>query len=352
MGVAVDADYSVTFGLPKIGNLLYPGYELGGKLFISHISFSPTIYSDDGLKIEINRPLKLPPRSKTGHKGDFGDVLFIAGAASYLGAPYFAAHSFLKAGGGYAHLATPASIAPFIASKVSELVIEPQKETAAGSLSLENKEGLLELSDRVDMIIIGPGLSLEPETQQLARELTVEIDKPILIDGDGITALCGDLQILKNRPDETILTPHLGEMSRITGLEIADIDTHKIDILQRTTRELNTAIILKGAHSLIGYPDQRVFINISGNSGMATAGSGDVLTGTIAAMFGLGLSIQEALRQGVFIHGLAGGLAAEAIGEDGITAQDILDNLPRAVRLVREAPDQTLLARFGGAHLI
>jgi len=228
----------------------------------------------------------------------------------------------------------------------------PQKETNTGSISLENKRGLLELSERVDMVVLGPGMSLEPETQQLARELTLEINKPLLIDGDGITAICEDTQILRERKTETILTPHLGEMSRITGKSIGDIESHKVDILQRTARELNAIIVLKGAHSLIGYPNQRVFINLSGNSGMATAGSGDVLTGTIAAMFGLGLPLQDAVRQGVFVHGLAGDLAADDHGEDGITAQDILDYLPRAVRIVREGLDETLQARYVGAEVI
>jgi len=352
MGTAVKADYTVTFGLPKIGNMLFPGYDLCGKLYVSHISFPPSIYNADSLKVEINHPLKLPPRDKNGHKGDFGEVLFIAGASSYFGAPYFAALSFLKAGGGYSRLAAPESITPFIATKGSEIVFVPQKETSSGSIALENKRALLELSERMDMVVLGPGLSLEEETQQLARELAKEIDKPLLIDGDGITALCQDLQVIKERKAETILTPHLGEMSRITKMSVREIVANKIDILQRTARELNAIIILKGAHSLIGYPDERVFINMSGNPGMATAGSGDVLTGTIAAMFGLGLPLQDAARKGVFIHGLAGDLAAEDKGEDGLTAQDILDYLPPAVKMDRQGLKQTLRDRYVGAHVI
>jgi hydroxyethylthiazole kinase-like uncharacterized protein yjeF len=352
MGTAVKADYTVTFGLPKIGNMLFPGYELCGKLYVSHISFSPSIYNADSLKVEINHPVKLPPRDKNAHKGDFGEVLFIAGASSYFGAPYFAAHSFLKAGGGYSRLAAPQSITPFIANKGSEIVFVPQKETSAGSIALENKQALLELSERMDMVVLGPGLSLEEEVQQLARELAKEIHKPLLIDGDGITALCKDLPIVKERRAETILTPHLGEMSRITRMSVGEIDVNKVDILQRTAKELNAMIILKGAHSLIGYPDERVFINMSGNPGMATAGSGDVLTGAIAAMFGLGLPLQEAVRKGVFIHGLSGDLAAEDKGEDGITAQDILDYLPFAVKIDREGLTKTLRDRYIGARVV
>jgi len=306
----------------------------------------------DTLKVEISHPVRLPPKDKDAHKGDFGEVLFVAGASSYFGAPYFAALSFLKAGGGYSRLAAPESIVPFIASKGSEIVFVPQVETSSGSIALQNKRALLELSKRMDMVILGPGLSLEEETQQLVRELAREVDKPLLIDGDGITALCQDLQIVKGRKAETILTPHLGEMSRITKMSVREIDANKIDVLQRTARELNSTIVLKGAHTLVGYPYEGFFINISGNPGMATAGSGDVLTGTIAAMFCLGLSVQEAVRKGVFMHGLAGDLAAEDNGEDGITAQDILDYLPLAVKMDREGLKGRLRDQYIGAHVV
>ena len=352
MGTAMRADYTVTFGLPKIGNMLFPGYGLCGKLYVTHISFPPSMYNTDSMKIEINHPLRHAPRDQDGHKGDFGEVLFIAGASSYFGAPYYAALSLLKAGGGYSRLAVPGSMAPFIANKGSEIVFVPQKETGSGSISIENKDALLELSDKMDMVVLGPGLSLDEETQQLARGLAREITKPLLIDGDGITALCEDLEIATERKAETILTPHLGEMSRMTKMGVGEIDANKIDILQRTAKKLNAMIVLKGAHSLIGYPDERVFINMSGNPGMATAGSGDVLTGTIAAMFGLGLSIDDAVRKGVFIHGFSGDLAARDKGEDGITAQDILDYLPLAMKMDRECLDETFRDRYVGAHVI
>jgi NAD(P)H-hydrate epimerase len=336
MGVAVEADYTVTFGLPKLGNMLYPGYEHCGKLYVSHISFPPALYDSHDIKIAINNPVELPERARDTHKGSYGKALFIAGSSSYLGAPYFSALSFLKAGGGLSYLATPKSISPFLASKGSEIVFVPQKETPSGSIALENKDELLEFSQGVDMVVLGPGLSLVRETQELVRKLTPKIDKPLLIDGDGITAIAEDLGKIKKREAPTILTPHLGEMSRITKMEISEINKNKVDVLQRTARKLNAVIILKGAHSLIGYPDGTVFINVSGNSGMATAGSGDVLTGTIAAMYGLGLVIEDAVRMGVFIHGFSGDVAAVDKGEDGITAQDILDHLPETMKLYRE----------------
>jgi hydroxyethylthiazole kinase-like uncharacterized protein yjeF len=336
MGVAVEADYTVTFGLPKPGNMLYPGYEHCGKLYVSHISFPPGLYNSDSIKVAINNPVELPERARDTHKGSYGKALFIAGSSNYLGAPYFSALSFLKAGGGLSYLATPKSISPFLASKGSEVVFLPQKETPSGSIALEDKDELLEFSQIVDMVVLGPGLSLAKETQELVRELTPKINKPLLIDGDGITAIAEDLGRIKGRKATTILTPHLGEMSRITKMEISEINRNKIDVLQRTARELNAIIILKGAHSLIGCPDETVFINVSGNSGMATAGSGDALTGTIAAMYGLGLTLEDAVRMGVFIHGFSGDVAAVDKGEDGITAQDILDYLPETMKLYRD----------------
>lgn len=344
MGTAVTADMTVTYGLPKRGTILYPGYERCGSLYVTHISFPPKLYESDDVKVAFNDPLPLPPKDRQGHKGDFGEVLVIAGSANYFGAPYFSAMSFLKAGSGYSRLAAPASITPFIAVEGSEIVFVPQTETETGSIAFSNKKELLNLIERMDLVVIGPGLSLHDETQQLVRELTREIEKPLIIDGDGITAVCADLDVVKSRSAATILTPHPGEMARLIQQRVDVIETDPITILQNTAMALNAIIVLKGAHSLVGYPDGSVFVNMSGNPGMATAGSGDVLTGTIAAMFGLGQALEDAVRTGVFVHGLSGDVAAEAIGEDGMTAGDILAYLPGAVKIVREGGDA--LQRF------
>ncbi len=332
MGVAVQADYTVTFGLPKIGNMLYPGYELCGKLFLTHISFPPALYNRSELQVETNKDVVLPPRPREAYKGSMGDVLFIAGGADYFGAPYFSAMSFLKAGGGYSRLAAPESMVPFIAEGGREIVYLPQEETADGSIALKNKEQLLAAAAGVDMVVIGPGLSLQKETVRLVQELARGIKVPLLIDGDGLTAIAADPSILRKRKAPTILTPHLGEMARLTAKPVSAINANKIAILQETAKQLKSIIVLKGAHSLIGLPGGNVYVNLSGNSGMATAGSGDVLTGCIAAMFGLGLKPEEAARKGVFLHGYAGDLAAAQKGADGITAKDIMDFLPQAMK--------------------
>jgi len=336
MGVAVRARWTVTLGLPKIGNMLYPGYERCGVLYVSHISFPPELYANSALKIETNDPPALPPRERTAHKGSVGDALFIAGSAQYIGAPYFSAYSFLKAGCGYARLAVPQSIAPFIGQKASELVLVPMQETKTGGIGGKNRDRLLTLAEKATVVVIGPGLSLDAETQQLVRDLAVHIEKPVLVDGDGLTAIAPDLDILRERKAATILTPHPGEMLRIVRRGKTELENNRIAILQDAVQDLKATIVLKGAHSLIGSHEGRVYVNLSGNAGMASAGSGDVLTGTIAAMVGLGLPPAEAARAGVFIHGLAGDMAADTIGEDGVTAQDILNLLPIAMKWYRD----------------
>ena len=348
MGIAVRADHTVTFGLPKRGNMLFPGCDLCGKLYVCHISFPPEHYDNDAIKVAINEPPPLPGRYRDAHKGSCGDALFIAGSVNYYGAAYFAARSFLKAGGGYSRLAAPKSVIPFIAQKGSELVCMPCAETAAGTISMNNEKALIGIAEKCDIVVLGPGISTDKETQKLACRLAVRIEKPLIIDGDGITALIPEIKSFAKRKKPTVLTPHPGEMSRITGRSVSEIEEMRIPLLQETARALNSIIVLKGAHTLIGYPDGRVAVNMSGNAGMATAGSGDVLTGTIAAMFGLGLSIEDAVAKGVFIHGLSGDLAAGDIGEDGITAEDILNYLPFAVAADRDdmCDDEALRKRY------
>lgn len=346
MCIAVRSNLTVTFGLPKIGNLLYPGAYYCGKLIVSHISFPPSLYEDNSLKISINELIPLKERGKDTHKGSFGKSLFISGSRKYLGAPYFSAFSFLKAGGGLSYLGTPKSISSFIARKGRELVLIPLEETDSGSISLNNKKELIKFTESVDFIVLGPGLSLDDETCKLVCELTDKIKKPLLIDGDGLTAIKDDLNIIKKRKFPTILTPHPGEFGRLINKSIDEIKKNRIRLIQNYTKELKSIIVLKGAHSLIGFPDGRVFINLTGNPGMATAGSGDVLTGTIAALFGIFRSQKEstpldsAVRMGVLIHGFAGDLSSRKVGEDGLVAEDILKFIPKAMKIYRENPEE------------
>lgn len=349
-GVAVRARATVSFGLPKQGNLLYPGAGYGGELFVSAISFPPELQQSDELRVFSSPPSALPPRAADGHKGSFGDVLFVAGAGSYFGAPAFSALAHLRAGGGYARLAAPRSVVSVVAALAPELIFLPQDETPEGALMLQSAEALLAAASDVDMVVLGPGLSLALSTQQLVRKLTRELKAPLLLDGDALTAIAAEPEALVERSGETVLTPHLGELSRLTGKSIAVLRSDPIGALRELATSLGVTCVLKGAHSLIGMADGRVYINPTGNSGMASAGSGDVLTGTIAALFGQGLSLPEATRSGVFVHGLAGDLAAAARGEDGIIARDLLEYLPPAVARFRADYDELTTDCYGAVH--
>ncbi len=350
MGAAVQADFTVTFGLPKVGNMLYPGCRLCGELSVTHISFPPGLY--DHLETEVNDPPELPSRDPSGHKTSFGQALFIAGASSYYGAPSFAAMSFLKAGGGYARLACPRSIIPPVAAACKEIVFVPQGETSSGAISATNKDSLASLSENMDIVVIGPGVSLDEETGKLVRELTAGLKVPLVIDGDGLTAVASDISCVSKRDNATVLTPHPGEMARLTGLPVQQITENPVSTVREYAKKFHCIIVLKGARSIIGLPEGRVFINLSGNSGMGTAGSGDVLTGTIAAMYCLGLKLEDAARKAVLVHGAAGDIAAEDKGEDGVIAGDILECLPAAVKADREAKGVNLSGLYLGPRII
>lgn len=350
-GVAVKSAVTVTFGAPKLGNVLYPGFHYCGKLYVSKLSYPPQLF--EGVGVELNAPEPPPERVRWGHKGMFGKFLAVAGARYYYGAPYYVSYSFLKAGGGYSRLAAPKSVVPFIAAKCSEVVYIPLEETGEGTIALSNLDYLLKLAVElgIDIAAIGPGVSLNEETQQLVRELVAGLEIPVIVDGDGITAIAKEPDAVRKRKAPTIITPHLVEFARLTGLKPAEVQESPVGSLRRACRELNAFIALKGAHTLVGYPDGRVYVNMTGNPGMAKAGSGDVLTGAIAAMYGIGYRDPGlATRMGVLVHGLAGDLAAEELGEDGTTPDDLVAKLPAAVRLLRENP-QRIVERYFPAEI-
>lgn len=350
-GPAVRAACTVTFGAPKRGNLLCPGRELCGKLYVSRISFPPWLYDSVG-EVVAGGLEPLPVRPMEAHKGMFGDVLFVAGARSYLGAPYFAVMSFLRAGGGYARLATPQSLVSVLGAQAREAVLVPLDETDEGTAALSNVESLRSLANSSDMMVIGPGVSLNEETQKLVCSLVSSVGVPVLVDGDGLTAVARDAACVRGREAPTVLTPHLGEMARLLHCTVAEVERDRVAAVQRAVREYGSIVLLKGASTLVGGPHGMVYLNLSGNPGMATAGCGDVLSGTIAAVRCAGLQMQSAAQVGAFIHGLSGDLAAEAGGQDGVIARDVVQHLPPAVKMYRERFHDFMNNHYGRLSVI
>jgi len=336
MGTALQAEATVTFGIPKRGNLLYPGFSFGGELYHSEISFPPEVTGDDSITLSVNIPPNLPKRNPAGHKGSFGKLLIIGGSANYRGAPALAAGAALKSGAGYIRLAVPEGLVPQIFPLVPEAVFLPQG--GSGTIGAEHLPDLLEQAMLSDAAVIGPGLSTHPESVRLALDFITASELPLVVDGDALTALAGREELCRNRKFPTILTPHPGEMARLLGSSISEVEARRIETAQEAADRYGAAVVLKGAHSIIADPDGSLWINLTGNPGMGTAGSGDVLSGLIGALLAASPAAMptenpsDSLRQGVYLHGLAGDIAAEAVGSTGITATDILKAIPEAFR--------------------
>lgn len=277
----------------------------------------------------IAKKLKRPV---TAHKGTFGRIFVIAGSRGMTGAANLAGMSALRSGAGLVTIGVPDAVYLVIAKRDSELMVRPLPSTAKGTLSLKALPEIKKFSQTQNVIAIGPGLSQHLTTQKLIRKVISETDKTLVIDADAINALKGNLKVLKSCRARAILTPHPGEFCRIFGGRLDDTDVLRRKRAGEAAKEHGVVIVLKGHRTVIADPDGEIFMNKTGNPGMATAGSGDVLTGAVAALLGQGLSSFDAACFGVYLHGLAGDLAAKKIGQLSMTATDILRFLPETFK--------------------
>ncbi len=275
---------------------------------------------------------KIAKRRRDSHKGDYGHVYVLAGSSRYTGAPYLASQAALLSGSGLVTLGVAKSIYPILAKKLVEVMVQPLAETSGASLGLKAEKEIIKFSTRTDVIALGPGISLDKETQELARGLIEKIEEPFVIDADGISALAGHLEILKRRKAPAVLTPHPGEFGRLLGMDTAPVRAERKRLALDFSRRYNVVLVLKGDATLVANPDGLVYVNDTGNPGMATGGAGDVLTGMIASFIGQGLSAYEAAVLGVHVHGLAGDMAAEEKGVLSLIATDILNKIPEAFK--------------------
>lgn len=240
----------------------------------------------------------------------------------------------MKAGAGAVILGVPKSIHGALLRKVTEVMVTPLDETSEGTVSAKAVEAIREKIQWADVVVIGPGLSRNPETQELAVGLIPEIMRPVVIDADGLNAVASDISILRRRRHDTILTPHVGELSRLLGESGNQIELHRVEIAGKSAQKLRCTIALKGAPTVTGTPGGETYVNSTGNPGMATAGTGDVLTGMIAGLVGQGMPPEKATYSGVFLHGMAGDIAAEKLGERSLLALDILEHIPHTFKVL------------------
>jgi NAD(P)H-hydrate epimerase len=340
LGPTIRATRTVTFAGLKRSLLLHPAAAAAGPVEIAPIGISPeeTRRGITTWRLEADDArAHFPPRAADAHKGRFGHLLVVAGSLGKTGAAVLAGRAALRAGVGLCTIAAPASQQPVIAAQAPEYMTEPLPETAAGSVSGKAKERILELARRMDAVALGPGLSLDPETQELARALILEVPRPLVADADALTALAGHLDLLRRAAGPRALTPHPGEMARMLGLDIAAVQADRLEITRRVSREHGAALALKGAGTVIGGPDGHVAVNATGNPGLAKGGSGDVLTGVVGALLARGVEPAAALRAGCYVHGLAGDLAAQVLGETAMIAGDVIEHLPAALRALETA---------------
>jgi NAD(P)H-hydrate epimerase len=283
--------------------------------------------------IQIDDVIKrFPKRDPAAHKGDFGHVLVMAGSAGYTGAAYMASQAAILSGSGLVTLAIGRSLYQIMAVKLTEVMVRPFFETKDFSLSLLAEKELLAFSEKCTSVVIGPGISLNKETQHLVRNLLAKLDRPVVLDADGITACAQNKDLLKGAKAKLVLTPHTGEMARLTGLDAATIEKDRKDVALRFASLYNTVLVLKGHETVVAGPGGEAYINRTGNAGMATGGTGDVLSGMVAGFLAQGLAPFEAAVLGTHFHGLAGDIALRQKGALSLIATDLLHNLPEALK--------------------
>ena len=338
MGDCIHADLTLVLALFKQSHLLFPAAELMGEIELIDIRIPPELVESEGIGIQVTEESDLrdwfPQRSADSHKGDYGHVLVIAGSKGKGGAAGLTALAALRMGCGLVTLALPESCQKAFELHPMEVMTVPAPETDVGTFALSAKNVLLNYSKGMSAVAIGPGLSTEPETVQLLRELLPIIDCPLIIDADALNALAQSLDTISQLKTEAILTPHPKEMSRIMGVETSKILENRIELASRFAHDHSVIIVLKGAATVISQPSGLTTINPTGNPGMATAGSGDILTGIIASLVAQGFSTPKAAIAGTYLHGLSGDIFAQKESQASLIAGDLLRTLPETMKRI------------------
>jgi ADP-dependent NAD(P)H-hydrate dehydratase / NAD(P)H-hydrate epimerase len=341
IGESLRADACVTFTAPKYAHVFPPACEHVGQWVVRGIGTPDELMeSDPELLLDLTRVEDVKwvnhPRPLESHKGLFGHVLVIAGSVGKTGAAVMAAKAALRAGAGLVTIATPRSALSTVACQGMEFMTEPLPETDTGTVSLKAFEGdtLQKIFEGKTVLAVGPGLGSQPETVEYVRKLMDEVELPVVLDADGLNAFAGHAELIDSRGRVRILTPHPGEMSRLTGTATKELLERRIDVAREFAVDHEVVLVLKGSRTLIAAPGGRVAVNPTGNPGMATGGTGDCLTGLMAGLLAQYRTrpAEQVAAAAVFLHGLAGDVAAERQGQASMIAGDLLEAIPEAFR--------------------
>lgn len=337
-GPAVIADWTVTMGLLKRGLVLPPGRDLAGEVTVANISLPPRVRA--GTHIPFNlleagdvRGM-IPRRDPAAHKGDCGRAFVLAGSPGMTGAATLCSQATLRIGAGLVILGIPTSLNPILEMKLTEVMTRRLAENEEGCICPEAFPTIEELISWADVVAIGPGLSQHPDTEETVRLILSGINKPLVIDADGLNVLGKEEEFAGMLPTGSIMTPHPGEFSRLCGKPIAEILAHRVDLVAEKAASWGAVLVLKGSPTIIADPSGEVYCNPTGNPALATGGSGDVLTGVILGLLAQGCPPVHAACAGVYLHGLAGDIAAREIGVAATVAGDLDRMLPKAIRQV------------------
>jgi NAD(P)H-hydrate epimerase len=332
---AIEASMTVTLAAPKIPLVFPPADARAGDLVIADIGIPyPVIDELEGQYLELltrERMRELVPvRAPESHKGDFGRVLIVAGSRGRTGAAHLAAVGALKSGAGLVTIATPRSCLAIVAAMGPEYMTEPLEETAAGAIDFSALDQVLEFN--ADVIAVGPGLGQDPSTSAFVQGLVERAGVPLVLDADALNAFAGDPERLVGRDGvDVVITPHPGEMARLLNTSTEAIQKERLRHAREFAATHRVHVVLKGNRTLVASPDGRAFVNLTGNPGMATGGTGDLLTGMLAAWFAQLLDAEAAAKLAVYLHGTAGDLAEADEGEVALTAGDLSARLGDAI---------------------
>ena len=327
---AVRATWTVCFGLPKYGNLLAPAGELNGGLHVVDICFPPALTAegeeDDVVIDEAWALTKMKPRKADSHKGIYGHVLVAGGSAHMTGSVILAGKGALKTGAGLVTYMVPDSIHESIRAHNLEAMTYRLPENEDGSLGMAAADQILQQTGN-KVLVFGMGLSRTDDSMALVKRILESHNCPLVLDADALLAL-NDISLRKKTAHPLVLTPHPGEMSRMLGWSIREVQENRVEAVRLAAERFHAVVVLKGSRTLIAAPNGKLLVNLTGNAGMASGGMGDVLSGIIGALLGQGLDAVSAAALGVYFHGLAGDRGAEEKGEMGLTAMDIITYLP------------------------